>query len=477
MSEKAELVGRAVWCSPRGAGMTQHSVAEYVERLHEAGFNTVIMAVKGGHGFVYWPSRRFPEAVEPGYAAFDMPAALLAECRKRGMQVHGWFVDFYEGPNGPAYRKHPEWAARDPSGKPTSEEMLRGEKFGSVWMCPARRPGYTDQWLVPLMREFAEMYDFDAVHHDYIRYPGDVAPDRYCFCDYCLEQIPRFNGYYYESRPDEPFYHALYDRPYLEAHWEQGPRVLPGNWERLSREMKANFLLHGSFFPGGLRDLDHFFYTYRTHWVTQAVREVAEAVRQVKPGIEISAAVFKNPIHSGRFIGQDWRQFAPWVEYCMPMDYRDHFPGDFDTHLDLLEETVRRQREWARDFRHLWIGIAINFLYGEEERPLRVIGSMLSAGRAAEEVRLQFEKVSAGLQAVAPELHGRLSAWLSGSGEDVSEEFQAFLADVPTSYWPREKLERTLERVRSTGVEGICIFCDDQLLRYGMWDTVREALR
>ena len=57
---------------------------------------------------------------------------------------------------------------RDAHGNTTSEEILRGKKFGANWMCPAQRPGYTDQWLVPIYKEFAEMYDFDGIHHDYM---------------------------------------------------------------------------------------------------------------------------------------------------------------------------------------------------------------------------------------------------------------------------------------------------------------------
>jgi len=325
--------GKAVWCGPREAGTTRKSVAAFVERAHQANINTLVMEFKHGHGMLSWPSKLFPEAVAPGYESIDLPAMVLAECRKRGMQLHAWLIDYFDG--GPALKKHPEWAVLSPKGEPTSEEVLRGRKFGGNWMCPARRPGYTDQWLIPLYAEFARMYDVDAMHHDYIRYPGDVAPDTFCFCDYCLEEMPRFNKFFYEARPHEAFYHRSYDRGHLEAHWEQSPRVLPGNWDRLPREMKSRFLLHGSFFQGGLYDLNYFFYTYRTYWVDRFARECAEAIRKVRPKMEISAAVFKNPIHSGRFIGQDWRTWAPWVDYCMPMNYRDHFPGDFDTYLDL----------------------------------------------------------------------------------------------------------------------------------------------
>ena len=125
--------------------------------------------------------------------------------------------------------------------------------------------------------------------------------------------------------------------------------------------------------------------------------------------MEISAAVFKNPVHSGRFIGQDWRQFAPYVDAAIPMDYRDHFPGTFEQYLGLLGEAIRRQKEWAQDFKRLQIGIAINFLFKE----------------------------------------------------------------APNGPFPAKKLERVIEVVNAAGVDGIVIFCDEQIERYGMWDAAK----
>ena len=74
-------------------------------------------------------------------------------------------------------------------------------------------------------------------------------------------------------------------------------------------------------------------------------------MRRLRPGIAASATVFKDPIQSGRFIGQDWRRFSGWVQYAMPMDYRSHYPGDFETHLDLFEESILRQKDLDRDFK------------------------------------------------------------------------------------------------------------------------------
>lgn len=311
------------------------------------GFNLLLPEFKGGHGLLRYPSQVFPNAVEKPYDEFDLPAVLLEECRKRGVELHAWFIDFFEAENGPAFKAHPDWAARDAQGRTTNKEQLRGERFTGLWMCPANTAGYSVSWLLRIYSEFAEMYDFDAVHHDYVRYPGDLAPDQYCFCDHCLERLPRWAGMVNPSFPEDAFDHALYDREYLEAHWEQSPRVLPAYWDKLNRMEKSRFLLEGSFFRYGRQDLDYFFYQYRKEAIHDFVRMANEGVKRARPNMGVSAAVFKNPIHSGRFIGQAWNEWNGTVDTMIPMDYRDHFPGTFDNYLGLLTDAIGRQIEWS----------------------------------------------------------------------------------------------------------------------------------
>jgi hypothetical protein len=93
------------------------------------------------------------------------------------------------------------------------------------------------------------------------------------------------------------------------------------------------------------------------------------------------------------------------------MDYRDHFPGTFENYLNLLEEAIRSQQVWAREYEALWIGAAINFLYYEEE---------------------------------------------------------------PNGPYPAEKLRRVVERVANTGAKGVVLFCEGHLHRYGLWDAATE---
>ena len=486
---------RGLWCGAGDCGTTPEAVEAFVAHVASAGFNLILPNLKQGHGRVCWPSKLFPERVAEGYQGFDLHRHLVEACKRHKVELHAWFIDFMEGRDHP----HEVWAMRDRDGNLTESEMLRGKRFDARWMCPAQRPGYTDQWLVPLYREFAEMYAFDAVHHDYVRYPGDLAPDQYCFCDYCLEQVPKWARYVSDAFPDREFLHPTYDREYLESHWEPSPRVLPGNWPSMSRREKSDFLLEEGFFEGGRKDLDHFFYEYRIHSINEFARECASAVRQARPGMSISAAVFKNPVHSGRFIGQDWRQHAPYVDVAMPMDYRDHFPGSFDDYLVLLAETIRDQKVWARGFKEYYPGAAVNFMFWEEELPLKALALAAELGDRANATAF-FGQVASRLEETDRELHEKLARWVgfggagdlrdaqrylshkraeffavpaSGTPPHFATELRVFADGPPKSYWPKEKLERLVATVERSGVEGIVLFCEGHLHQYGLWETAK----
>jgi hypothetical protein len=121
--------------------------------------------------------------------------------------------------------------------------------------------------------------------------------------------------------------------------------------------------------------------------------------------------------------------------------------------------------------------VAINFLYFEEERPLRALRAALVDGNGVE-IRARFFDIEARVKAVDGEMHGRVSSALFGGSGDASgaiEQLRRFVEDVPKSFWPREKMERVIERVASTGVEGISIFSEGQIGGYGLWDCFREA--
>jgi len=182
-------------------------------------------------------------------------------------------------------------------------------------------------------------------------------------------------------------------------------------------------------------------------------------------------------VQSGRFIGQDWRRFSPWVQYLMPMDYRSHYGGDFETHLDLLAESIQQQKVWARDFPHFWPGVAAYQLYDEERSPLtRLRGLLRDGGKDVSEMQAAFDKVAPRLKTYAPELHDALAAYLKEpkNPEAAAAKLDAFLANVPEGYYPPERLLKTLERVRAQDVEGVVIFSSGGITSARLWKAVEE---
>ncbi len=275
--------GHAVWAHPPNVGKTAESVREFVAQCKRANIDTIVMLVKGMSGEIYWKSKRFPQAIAKGYESFDVLEHLTREAHSQGIRVDAWLVDFAEGVNGSAYREHPEWAQLNADGGTTATETLgvKRRPYDYVWMCPARRPGYVDQWLLPMIEEIASTYPVDSIHHDYVRYGGDVAPDSYCFCDYCLAHIPRYALLNYETQNSER-YRIKHVQERIEANWWADPTMLPVDWQKRDRREMADFLINGSTIPGGPPDMRYFFYDYRVHQIDTFVREAYERVKRIR---------------------------------------------------------------------------------------------------------------------------------------------------------------------------------------------------
>ena len=492
----------AIWAHPPDAGKTIESVREFVAKCKRANIDTIVMLVKGMNGETYWKSKRFPQTIAKGYETFDLLEHLTREAHAQSIKVDAWLVDFVEGENGVAMREHPEWAQLNPDGGTTATETLGVARrpYPYVWMCPAQRPGYADQWLLPMFEEIAANYAVDSLHHDYVRYPGDVAPDSYCFCDYCLKHIPRYAMLSYETRSAER-YRVNYVQEHLEANWWSDPTMIPADWQQRDRREMADYILNGRTIPGGPPDMRYFFYDYRVHQIDKFVRDVRESIRRINPKIEISAAVFKNPVQSARFIGQQWHEWSPWIDVYMPMTYRSHFAGSFDTYLDHLTEITARQLEWTGHERPLYAGIASTYLYREEYKPLDEIRDRVdelkttaatNAKARAEKARAinqAYESMRGRLSEVAPERAKTLSALVTAvtadDGRDatsvaldnLSKGIAQLRSDLPAGFMPAEKLTRAIEAARKAKPNGIVIFAAGSLTREKLWPTLEAAFK
>lgn len=520
---KAPHVNNSLWAHPPDIGRTPASVRAFVDQARRAHINTIVVLIKGMNGEIYWPSKRFDAAVVKGYESFDMLRELTDVSHAQGIKVHAWLVDFVEGVNSPAVKAHPEWAQLNPAGGTTATETLgpRRRPYPYIWMCPARRPGYTDQWLLPMIEELVRTYPIDGIHHDYVRYPGDVAPDSFCFDDYCLANMPRYAMLAYETRASER-YAVDVRQERVEANWWTDPTMLPPAYGSADRRERADFMLNGRTIPGGPADIRYFFYDYRVQQIDRFVREAHALVKKLNPRVEISAAVFKNPVQSARFIGQQWHRWNDWVDVYMPMTYRSHFAGSFEAYLDHLEETTRRQIEWIGGGRPLEAGIATTYLYREELKPFDDMNDALDAlrdlpsstdtqaahrqlnaavyvlegasgdVRQAQQVAVRrlvdaHARLQERLAPLAPgparELQTLVAAaesappeGLAAAAAGVSKRLASIRADLPAGFCPPEKLEQAIAAARRANPSGIVIFAASSVTREKLWPVLEKVL-
>jgi hypothetical protein len=474
--------GRGVWAHPGDFGKSEEDVEAFFQVLKKANVQIVVPMVKGIDGRIFWHSQRFPEAVHPDYREFDLLRAIARIAPKYGVKVHAWLCDFTEGRDSPAFKRYPEWAMLSPEGALTADEKLTPDKvYGPVWMCPARRPGYTDEWLLPMIEEIVRDYPVDGIHHDYVRYPGDAAPDTYCFCDYCLEHFWSDNLLFYPSQPGKQVpLKTTRLRP--EANWDQDFTAKPAAWSGMSRPEKARLILEGKSI--NRPDLDYFFYELRCDAISRFVREAWERAAAIRPDIEMSAAVFANAMKSGRFIGQRWNDFAPWVDITMTMTYRSHFQGSFEAYLAFLRDVVPAQLAWVGNKSSLYVGLDAFYIFQEERAPWEQALALLKGGGGPDsgaELKTLMEANLARLSQLSTPHAKALSARFRSlekkkiTRDEMAAGIMALLSDPPPGFFPEDKLIRVIETVRESGGRGIMVFAATHLFRNKLWGGLERA--
>jgi uncharacterized lipoprotein YddW (UPF0748 family) len=285
---------RGVWLHPGLFGPARDVAAAKIPAVLDAyvkaGINSLFILVKNTTGHVYFQSRIGVADPAYGWDFFDL---FLAEARKRNMTVHAWFCVFPEAAVLGEVRQHPEWLIRDKERRfvATANPAL-----------PAVR-----QYEISLMLELVRRYPVDWVHLDYIRYPCDPVEPNFSFDGETLRLFKEFSGV---------------DLLQVKAH-----------------------------------DSGNMFWNAWLEWnrgqVTQFMRELGEALRLVGRRVQVSAAVFPDPVNASVLIGQDWPRWAEegLVEMLCPMLYTNH--------TAFFEKAVRRAMEAAKGRSLLCPGIGI----------------------------------------------------------------------------------------------------------------------
>ena len=270
---------RAFWCHS-ATGVPGMSWDEAIHRLAENGFTAIIPNMLSG-GAAFYDSKVLPVAAQVARRG-DQIRECVAACRKYGIKIYVWKLDWNLGGSAP----------KDFVKKMRREGRLQQSSTGKeeLWLCPSHPEN--QKLEAEAMLEVVRNYDVDGIHFDYIRYP-DID---HCFCAGCRERFQHATGATLKQWPAD-----VLEGGALRQQWL--------DWRR------AN--------------------------ITGVVKTISEQARAIKPGIQISAAVFRYWTTDRDAVGQDWKVWCDrgYVDFVCPMDYTPSTAR--------LSDMVEQQVQWA----------------------------------------------------------------------------------------------------------------------------------
>ncbi len=257
----------------------------------------------------------YPSKVLPRKGSEDCLAEAIAACHKYGVRVHAWILCFSGERAAPGAIKAFQakgWTLQDVKGAQLS------------WL-DATNPEVRSH-LLNAVQEMVKLYAVDGIHLDFIRYPG-------------LQQT-------------------------------LGPKV------------RARFeATHGKAmgWPACVTDTDGArrsqFLTWRANQITDAVQSVRTWLRQNKPRVILSAAVYGKYPSCVYSVGQDWMSWLRMglIDQALPMNYTED--------MDKLEDWLGTQTANPRIAKKIISGIGVT---ASESRlgPIEVLRQIEAARNA-----------------------------------------------------------------------------------------------
>ncbi len=295
---------RAFWCHS-AFGLKDRDWSESIAFLKRHGFNVIIPNMSWGTT-AYYPSQVLPvhaSVAERG----DQIEQCLAACRRDGVQCHIWRVNWNTGNRMSAELAAEFRAAGRIQVSDTGENA-------QLWLCPSHPEN--QRLEIEAQLEVVRNYAVDGVHFDYIRYPGH----NYCFCAGCRARFETSIGTPVKAWPRDAVRGGEHYQRYLE---------------------------------------------FRRENITRVVREVAQRAPQIRPGVQISAAVFRNALSDRDSIGQDWPLWCErgWLDFVCPMNYIDSTRA-FQSVVEMQKTLVGKVR--------LYPGIGLSCWKDGSDYPLKL---------------------------------------------------------------------------------------------------------
>ncbi len=266
-----------------------NQIADLVEEIANANFNTIFVEVIRGDGYCVYPSKFQVQTEE--LLGQDPLLELIDRAKQYEIDIFPWVKMFYATSNktpGPILINHPEWIALDRYGNGY-------EKAGLVWYNPAH-PQARD-FIYNSILELFQNYDFAGCQLDYVRYPVNLTED---------------NDFSYD----------VYSRELFRSFYGIDPINIPYVPYSIRAQSDYQRGDSGSLFASWL--------SFREEMVTSLVGRVSIALRSIKPDLPISIGII-TALWGGGTIQQAWFRMQNWpiwlenhyADYLSPMIYQD----------------------------------------------------------------------------------------------------------------------------------------------------------
>lgn len=266
---------RALWVhhgdGPRAQGGNR--VKRWKQALPEMkaqGYNAVLPNVLWS-GVAFYPSQIVPTHAGVAQEG-DYLKEIIDAAQPLGMQVHAWKVmwQFGEGWLAPTGVSQPFRAA--------GRLQLDAQGRELPWLCPCDERNR--QYELAAIKELAANYAVDGIHLDYLRWDGDQGS----FTPMCRERF------------------------------EAWSKTRVANWPR---DVLATGSRHAQW------------QDFKRHVMTSFLRQTRLALNQLKPGLQLSAAVFPDPLQARNAVFQDWPSWVKegLVDWISTMTYNEDAAG------------------------------------------------------------------------------------------------------------------------------------------------------
>ena len=319
---------RALWVQ-RGSLASPAKIIAAVETAKEAGFNTLIVQVRG-RGDAYYESRHEPRpALLARDSSFDPFALLVQRAHRAGLNVHAWVnVNLVSDADPPASRTHivythPEWlmvprplAAALGEMNPKRPAYLRQlseyakahtDRVEGIFLSPVHDGAV--EHTVKVIGDIAARYPVEGIHLDYIRFPNDEF-------DYGHETLDEFQS-------------------------EVNDAVTRAERRELASRAKGRPLFYTEMFPQRWQQ-------FRRARLTSLLERIRSTVKRRRPTAILSAAVFPDASDATNRRFQDWSGWLSngLLDAICPMAYTTN-AATFRTQIAAVEQYAGARPVWA----------------------------------------------------------------------------------------------------------------------------------